>query len=58
MGKIVWGRPSGTEITTNDADETIKAAAQLGWKPKDQAAAAVTPDNDTPRRPGRPKKDD
>lgn len=37
MGNLVWVRPSGTEITTNDRKETIEAAAQLGWKPKDQA---------------------
>ena len=52
MGNLVWVRPSGSEITTNDRDETIKAAAQLGWKPKEEKAEPV----EEVRRPGRPRK--
>lgn len=56
MGKLTWVRPSGTEITTNDSDETIATAAKLGWVPKDQANVATQePSADSPRR-GRPKK--
>ena len=56
MGKIVWVRPSGTEITTNDRDETIKVAAELGWKPKEQAKEIEV--QDEPRKSGRPRKAD
>ena len=51
MGTIVWVRPSGSEITTNDRKETIEAAAKQGWKNK---ADVKTAD----RRPTRSKKDD
>jgi len=34
--KITWVRPSGSEITTNGLEATIKRAAELGWKPKDE----------------------
>ncbi len=40
---ITWVRPSGTEITTNGSPETIKHAAELGWKPKDGDAPAKKP---------------
>lgn len=35
--KITWIRPSGSEITTNGSPETIKLAAELGWKPKGES---------------------
>lgn len=54
MGKLTWVRPSGTEITTNDSDETIATAAKLGWVPKGQATTQAQ-EPDAPRR-GRPKK--
>lgn len=54
MGKLTWVRPSGTEITTNDSEATIAAAAKLGWVPKDQVATEAQ-DTEAPRR-GRSKK--
>lgn len=39
--KITWIRPSGEEITTNGLAETVKYAAEHGWKPKDEAAEDV-----------------
>lgn len=38
--KITWIRPSGSEITTNGLPATIERAAQLGWKPKEDAKKA------------------
>lgn len=28
-----WIRPTGTKITTNDEDVTVKQCESLGWKP-------------------------
>jgi len=60
--KITWVRPSGKEITTNGLPETIKLAAELGWKPK---GAEVGVDGGAPAAPveyvarrGRPPKKD
>lgn len=35
MGKIVWVKPSGDEVTTNDLQHNIDAAKSLGWKRKE-----------------------
>lgn len=35
MVKIVWVKPSGQEVTTNDLPENIEAAKALGWKRKE-----------------------
>ena len=31
-----WLRPSGTEIETNDSEETIEYCKSLGWKPAEK----------------------
>jgi hypothetical protein len=31
-----WIRPSGSEIETNDLEETIKHCESLGWKRKEK----------------------
>lgn len=54
MGKLVWVRPSGSEITTNDSDASIEAAAQLGWKPKEETKAETV--EHEKRGPGRPRR--
>jgi len=53
--RITWVRPSGTEITTNGLPETIKAAAEMGWKPKGEDAPEPRAPEPTPQR-GRPRK--
>lgn len=52
---ITWIRPSGTEITTNGSPETIKFAAEHGWKPKGDEAPAEKPA--APKTTKAPKKD-
>ncbi len=39
---ITWIRPSGSEITTNGLPATIERAAELGWKPKEDAKPEVS----------------
>lgn len=34
MNQIVWVKPSGIEVITNDFPVTIAAAQALGWKQK------------------------
>lgn len=34
---IKWIRPSGTEIETNDREETIDYCVSLGWRPAEEA---------------------
>lgn len=48
---ITWVRPSGTEITTNGSPDTIKACAEMGWKPK---GAEVGVDGGAPAAPSEP----
>lgn len=36
MNKIVWVKPSGKEVTTNDLQHNIDAAKALGWKLKEE----------------------
>lgn len=36
MNKIVWVKPSGQEVTTNDLAANIEAAKALGWKLKEE----------------------
>lgn len=31
---IIWVKPSGVEVETNEALETVKEAESLGWKRK------------------------
>lgn len=33
---MIWIKPNGTEIETNDRDETIEYALSLGWKRKEK----------------------
>ena len=28
---VIWVRPSKSEITTNDLEETLKACVNMGW---------------------------
>ena len=46
MGTIVWTKPSGLEIETNDMEETVKYAESLGWK-----HAGDTPEPEIPAAP-------
>jgi len=39
MNQIVWVKPSGIEVITNDLPATIEAAKALGWKRKEAAKA-------------------
>lgn len=36
MNRIVWIKPSGIEVTTNDLPANIAAARALGWKQKEE----------------------
>lgn len=31
---MIWTKPNGTDIETNDLKETVDYAKSLGWKPK------------------------
>jgi len=48
-----WIKDNGQEIETNDREETIDYCINLGWKPADEA---LLPDDEQPKKRGRPKK--
>lgn len=52
---IIWIRPSGREIETNDLDETVKLAKSLGWKRKQDEPETVEPKEAKPKRKRRTK---
>ena len=39
---MIWIKPSGVEIETNDSEETIKYCKSLGWKEKKEEILKVS----------------
>jgi nucleoside-diphosphate-sugar epimerase len=51
-----WVKPNGKEVQINS--DNHKAAADLGWKPKEEVKAeVVSTESDMPKRRGRPPKE-
>lgn len=51
-----WVKPNGREVQINS--DSYKAAADLGWKPKQEVKAeAVSAEPEMPKRRGRPPKE-
>ena len=40
MTKIIWIKPNGTQIETNDTDTSIEEALRLGWMTPEQKKTA------------------
>ena len=39
---MIWIKPSGMEVKTNDREETIKYCESLGWKEKKEEVKKVS----------------
>lgn len=48
MADITWIKPSGVEITTNDAPANVAYAEEAGWTRKDAAKPRRRPRQEQP----------
>lgn len=51
-----WVKPNGTKIMLNNADATVQAAKNKGWKMA-EVDMAETKEEEAPKRRGRPPKE-